>query len=169
MHEQSATATSVQFGRYRSRGKAWRSVSPAPNSKRPPVVAKISIELAGDDLDFLHHYAEFQNAGAKATLRKGEEVKSWSRKSLIEMEMTYRTDALRLELAEVFAEVGPWPSRTSFAEGDEGDEDWDAAMLDYAKRVAAWDARQPEPTTCECCGQPVSAATAQPKKSKPKK
>ena len=144
-------------------------MSPLPNSKRPPVVAKISIELSGDDLDFLHHYAEFQNAGAEATRRPNEEVKSWSRKSLIEMEMTFRTGALRLELAKVFAEVGPWPSRAAFPDGDSGDEKWEAAMLDYAKRVATWDAMQPEPEPCECCGQPLPDAPPPARKSKPKK
>ena len=128
----SRAVTTVQ-----SRNDAWRETFPLPvNDPRTPLhhideVKRFLLDVPKADLDLIEQYAEFANAAAEADGKKLK--RRWSRKSMAEQFLADQTNVLRQQLAEMWAEVGPFPVFDP--------EDTAAnrtAMEKYAKRAVDW-------------------------------
>jgi hypothetical protein len=105
----------------------WSSVSePTPEIGEDEPVERVSLDIRKVDFEFLGKLASFRNALADAQKKKIK--RRWSRKSMIETQIAVRVEALRAQMEEMFAELGPMPDAKD-----------DLAMKKYATRVVAHD------------------------------
>lgn len=136
-----ATATVVQLPTRKNAATLWLPVADADDIRGGPegVVVPITVHLSVADADFLERFAAFRNALTDA---RGEMLKArLSRKSMAESLLTAQVAAMRRQVAEMEAELGPLPPKKPK----------DVAAK-YGKRAKAWMDTNPPPARCSQCG-----------------
>jgi hypothetical protein len=130
--------TDVQSRGNTNRETVWGVVVDPLDFGEEKVIERLSLDVASTDSELLERFAAYRNALAAVqdkTLRR-----KWTRKSLAESMLAGQCDALRQQLADMFAAVGDLPRAPN------GPEDKGAAeaMEKYARRVLAWDKKLPK-------------------------
>jgi hypothetical protein len=120
-------ATAVQLERREKPVRVWLSVG-RQIDMTGQAVDRLSLDIPLEDALFLERYAEYRNA--VAVERKLRLRKKASRKSVAEEFLITQVRVMREEFAEIFKELGEFPSA-----------DDPEAMARYARKVVAWDKR----------------------------
>lgn len=110
----------------------WLRVAGPDDVDTERTTERITLDVYSDDDDFVQKYAKYRNALNEVQQKKFK--KRWSRKNMHESLLEAQVVALRKQMAQMFADVGPFPDA----------EDADA-MLAYAKRVVAWSKKNNKP------------------------
>jgi hypothetical protein len=95
------------------------------SEKTRPPTKRLTLDLFEPDVDFMADQAAYRNALARAERRKLDPW--WTRKSIIEAFISAQCDAMRVQLKEMVAELGPIPRAKD-----------KRAMDRYVQRVLEW-------------------------------
>lgn len=122
------TNTAIQLRGGGTHGNVLIDVSDPTDISEDESVERLSLDIGAADFDLLERFAAYRNALASAQQKKLK--RKWSRKSVAESLLAAQVAALRQQIAQMVADLGPIPS----ADPKHRDE-----MEKYARRVLAWD------------------------------